>query len=149
MKNSYLVKQLQKFKENGLRPGEEVIAAITVHPENSFIKAYSRGAVGGGLLGALLTRRIERSVDDKAEVLPESALSGDFPDGDTNIAVTNMRIVAYKQVATKNEPQGIVREYGLGEVLIIDVVPFKLTKKVKLQFKDGGKKNFDVHWTMI
>lgn len=137
-----------KFNENGLRPGEEVLAVATFCPENSFKKAYTRGAVGGGLFGALLTKKLEKNIDEKADVLTESEMSKSFPDGQLYVAVTNMRIILYGQNSLTEKFQGIVKEYSLGDLHVIDIIPYKLTKKVTVQFKDGGQKNFDVHWTM-
>lgn len=136
------VKKVEKFKENQLTQGENVLSAVFFQPVGAMGEATGKASLG--LIGTLISHKMT-SGKKQANKTFESKMSKSFPDGGVVVAVTSGgRILVYEHSAMSGKPKKLIQQYEVGDFKVDSAKKGMLKTDVTLSFKDGGLKTFEL-----
>jgi hypothetical protein len=138
-----IIKKVEGAKNNGLREGERVLAAISVNDDGAISRAAISGGVGG-LLGIFIGSKMQKSAQSKNGDVIKTELSEKMPYGVGFIAVTDTRIALYSADLFSGKAKELKAELKKGDFKIEKFEKGKLSGSLVLIFADGGRRVFDV-----
>lgn len=137
------VKRIHRFRGEDLDPGEQVRAAVLLHPSGNS-RRLSAGAVGG-VLGVLIAARVGRAGRERP-VAPAGGVAATIPDGPLVVGVTDTRILVFGQSATSGRPTVLRVVLARDAVASIDVGT-GVFRDVTFAFADGTSRRFETPGT--
>ncbi len=137
-------KKVMKMKEsNGLSDVEELRASLFLQPAGAVKNQAVAGGVGG-LIGMFAARKMQQKQDDAAEG-SASEMSKSYPNQPTVLAITSRgRLLCYDYSLLAGKPKSLIKEYARGDLTLTSMEKGRLAHTMKISFKDGGSKTFDV-----
>ncbi len=129
------VKRIEKFADNKLHSGEQILATGFFQQKGSLSAATTQSMLG--LIGALLNHFKSKNEKQKKEST-STPLTKKLPDGTLLMAITDKRILVYKHKELGAKIESLVAEYHKGDIIKVDLKSYLIMTVVTLHFKDGG-----------
>ena len=127
-----LMKKLKKWSV-GLHPGEEILAAMVLHPNGM----ARRVAMGPGIGPAMekLARKEDRPM------VSDRGTAATMPTGFAVIAVTPLRYVVYQMSGSR--PRDIAVSLGRDQIVRLEIGKDRIGPPVRFDFADGTSRMFE------
>ncbi len=127
-----LTKKLKK-RSVGLHPGEEILAAMVLHPNGM----ARRVALGPGIGQAMEMRA--RKGDEP--MVSDSGIAATLPEGPAVIAVTQGRYVVYEMSGSR--PHDVAVSLPRDQIVGLKLGKDKIGPSVRIDFVDGTSRMFE------
>lgn len=134
-----LRKKIAKVSDQFFLPGEQLVDAITAQPVGGFKKQV--GGAQLGIIGAVVSHKLAEKAQDKIGAESVAPLTPFPPVG--LVALTDQRLVVFKQSAMTGKPNEILAEYSRGSIAGMTYEKKKVTSNVTLSFIDGTSVTFE------
>lgn len=131
---SALIRKLNKAAV-GLHPGEQIVAAMVLHPNGT-----ARKVAMGRVLGNVMERRA-RTGD--GELVDDRGLAAQMPDGPAVMALTTTRVVVYTQSGMAVRPTDVSLDLQPDDIVTIEVGKDRIGPAVRLGFADGTERMYE------
>ncbi len=134
-------KRIETSADNGLQDGEEIVTGLPLQPAGNMAMQLGMSNIGG-LVGFFLGNRAKNKRQaETAEKLV--GLAAEFPKENVILAVSNKRLIAYKQNPMSGKPSTLLKSYDLSDVTSVALNKKKVSNSVLVTFKDNSVVNLD------
>ena len=127
-----LMKKLKKWSV-GLHPGEEILAAMVLHPNGM----ARRVALGPGI-GKAMEKRARK---DDAPMVSDRGIAATLPTGPAVIAITPGRYVVYEMSGSR--PRDVAVSLNRDQIVGLEIGKDKIGAPVRIDFADGTSRMFE------
>jgi hypothetical protein len=127
-----LTKKLRKWSV-GLHPGEEILAAMVLHPNGM----ARRVAMGPGI-GHAMEKRARK---EDEPMVSDRGTAATLPQGPAVIAVTPGRYVVYEMSGLR--PRDVVVSLSRDQIVRLEIGKDKIGPPVRIDFADGTSRMFE------
>lgn len=134
------VKRVEDFDGNQLESTETVEVVAFLQPAGAVAQSMAGGV--GGLLGSLIGSSSQKKAANKRGDTTSPQTEA-FPAQPLIVAITNKRIVAYKQNALSGKPNQFIRDVQFKDITNVEFTKGKTAHTLTVSFADGGQKSFD------
>lgn len=138
-----IAKKITNAKNNELKPGEEVKAAMTLQDKGAIAGAAITGGLGG-LLGVLIGRKVISGSKGDYSDLKESKMSSSMPGGMSIIGITDRRVVVYDFDSIRGKAKNLIAEFEKKDITSMEFKKGKIAHTLVMTFSDGGGRVFDL-----
>ncbi len=127
-------KRIEKNSSDQLDPDEEVIVGLPVQPAG-YVVQQAGMAGAGGLLGFFAGNKAQES--RKAETASKlTGKAAKFPNEGIILAISNKRVLAFKQNKLSGKPENLLSGYDISEVSQIQTERRKASNSILITFDD-------------
>lgn len=126
------MKKLNKWSV-GLHPGEEILAAMVLHPNGM----ARRVALGPGI-GKAMEKRARK---DDEPMVSDRGTAAALPEGFAVIALTSLRYVVYEMAGSR--PRDVAVSLPKDQVVRLTVGKDRIGPPVRIDFADGTSRLFE------
>ena len=126
------MKKLKKWSV-GLHPGEEILAAMVLHPNGM----ARRVALGPGI-GRAMEKRARK---DDEPVVSDRGTAATLPKGFAVIAMTPLRYVVYEMSGSR--PRDISVSLPRDQIVRLEIGKDRVGPPVRIDFADGTSRMFE------
>ncbi|MFQ5554205.1 MAG: hypothetical protein ACE5GC_02395 [Acidimicrobiia bacterium] len=134
-------KRIEKHASDQLDTDELILAGLPVQPAGYVAQQAGVAGAGGGVVGFLAGSKAKKRREAETEA-PTGKASA-FPKDAIILAVSNRRLLAFKQHKMSGKPQALLAGYALAEVSSISTEKRKLSNAVYITFDDGSVVDLD------
>ena len=129
-------KRIEKHASSELEPGEEVLVGLPVQPAGYVAQQAGIAGTGGGVVGLLAGRKAQKRRQAETAA-SHSGKAADFPQDAIILAVSNRRLLAFKQNKMSGKPEQLLAGYDRSEIADIRTEKRKISNAIYIEFDDG------------
>ncbi len=134
-------KRIEKSSNSDLKQDEEVIIGLPLQPAGTMAMQLGLSGIGG-FLGFLIGNKAKskRQAETAKELTGKAAK---FPKVNVVLALSNKRLLAYKQNNLSGKPEELLLSYDLAEVISLSTSAKKVSNSMKITFDDKSILDLD------
>ena len=126
-------KRARKALNGQLEPGETVVAAALLQPDNTMMAKVARGT--SGAIGSAIHRRLHSPPDD--ELVEDSGIAATLGSAAFYGVLTQHRFLVMDQAPLSGRPKGMRAVLHRSDIAGFDVIEESLADRVLITFTDG------------